>query len=187
VGVEFEFTWDGAAGHVHVKCVVNDDPAALGCPPDAQGFPACTAMVEFPHRGYRAMFGWVQLVCSTDNSSGGERFETDPFALFGDAPSPYCWYGPAPTLFDAPFRLCAAPIAWIAHSFLATTPLDDVMRGSARWVVPLLGFSWGFDIAGDRVALRPVARLASGDWDGHLPVLRKSYPYWRFHEAAADL
>lgn len=31
------------------------------------------------------LFGWVQLVRSTDNESGGGEFEVDPFALFGDA------------------------------------------------------------------------------------------------------
>ena len=46
------------------------------------------------------MLGWVQVVRSTDNESGGDRFELDPFGLFGDAPSPYCWYGQRP----APLR-----------------------------------------------------------------------------------
>jgi hypothetical protein len=187
VGVAFEFTWDAEPGRVRVECAPNEDPATLGSPPEAQGFPVCTAMVEFPPRGYRALFGWVQLVRSTDNSSGGERFELDPFALFGDAPSPYSWYGTAPTLFDAPLRLRGAATTWVAHSFLATTPLDEVMRGSARFVVPLVGFSWGFDIVDDQVTVRPVTRLTGEDWNGHLPVLRESYPYWRFREATADL
>ena len=34
----------------------------------------------------------------------GDLFEPDPFVLFGDAPSPYCWYGLNPTLFDGPSR-----------------------------------------------------------------------------------
>jgi hypothetical protein len=66
---------------------------------------------------------------------------------------------------------------WLAHSFLAVTPLRDRLRR----VVPLLGFSWGFDIADQgRITLRPVARLSAGDWDAHLPHLRKSYPGWEF-------
>ncbi len=48
------------------------------------------------------MFGWVQMVRSTDDESVGGRFEMDPFGLFGDVRSPYCWYGTEPTLFDAP-------------------------------------------------------------------------------------
>jgi hypothetical protein len=51
------------------------------------------------------MFGWVQLVRSTDNASQGEEFEIDPFALFDDVRTPYCWYGTEPTLFDSPCRV----------------------------------------------------------------------------------
>jgi len=85
------FAWQETQGTVDVDCRVNTDPSGLGCTPRAAGFPACTATVRFPHLGYRSMLGWVQLVRSTDNASGGEEFESDPFDLFGDAPSPYCW------------------------------------------------------------------------------------------------
>ena len=101
-----QFEWDGVTGNVEVECVPNDDPSGYGTVgANAYGFPVCTATVDYPRRGYRAMFGWVQLVRSTDNESRGEQFEPDPFALFGDARSPYCWYGTEPTLFDAPSRL----------------------------------------------------------------------------------
>ena len=99
-----EFIWEGLAGHVDVDCVGNDDPGAYGSWPTSFGYPVCTARVTYPGRGYRAMVGWVQLVRSTDNQSGGKQFDIDPFALFSDAPSPYCWYGIEPTLFDAPSR-----------------------------------------------------------------------------------
>jgi hypothetical protein len=179
----FEFGFDGETGSVHVECVVNNDPNAVGAWPHAEGFPVCTATVEYPRRGYRSMLGWVQLVRSTDNASGGAAFEMDPFALFGDAPSPYCWYGTQPILFDAPSRPTRVPMRWEAHSFLATTRIDEVMRGSARWVEPLLGFAWGFEIRDERIELSPVARLTSADWDAHLAVLAESYPFWRFREA----
>ena len=81
-------------------------------------------------RGYDAIFGWVQLVRSSDNESAGEFFEPDPFALFGDAHSPYCWYGTEPTLFDAPSRMERVPMAWLAYSFLATTPIDEMLEGN---------------------------------------------------------
>ena len=97
------FDWRGATGTVQVECIPNDDPDEYGTPVSAAvGFPVCTATVRYPRRGYNAMFGWVQLVRSTDNASAGERFEMDPFGLFADAPSPYCWFGTEPTLFDAP-------------------------------------------------------------------------------------
>ena len=178
-----EFDWGGLTGNVHVECIPNDNPESYGCWwPNAHGYPVCTARVEYPGRGYPAMFGWVQLVRSTDNDSSGEQFEIDPFALFGDAPSPYCWFGIEPTLFDAPSRPDIPPAEWVAHSFLGTTPMAEVMDGNPRRVVPVLGFSWGFDERAGSIELRNIAQLAAADWDAHLPVLRASYPRWTFTE-----
>jgi hypothetical protein len=144
--------------------------------------------VRYPRRGYNAMFGWVQLVRSTDNRSGGQHFELDPFALFGDVRSPYCWYGTEPTLFDAPSRPDRVPIEWVAYSFLATTPIDEVLRGSPRRVVPLLGFEWGFDIRPEDprvVEVRSVSSIGSKEWAAQLPLLRTEFPnpLWTFADA----
>jgi hypothetical protein len=122
-------------------------------------------------------------VCSTDNASHGERFEIDPFALFGDARSPYCWYGTEPTLFDAPSRSERRPLAWQCFSFLATTPLSEVMALQPRRVVPVMGFGWGFDVLDDRsVTLRTVTALSTSDWQTVLGELRAEYPRpsWTF-------
>jgi hypothetical protein len=180
--MEIEFRWNGVTGRILIDCAVNNDPERLGCPPEAEGFPACTATVEYPMRGYRSLFGWVQLVRSTDNQSHGQSYDMDPILLFFDAPSPYGWYGTAPTLFDAPVRLKVSDMSWECHSFLATTPLDEVMEGRGRCVVPLVGFAWGFDIADGTVTVRDVAPLSRTDWDDHLPILRDAYPTWRFEE-----
>jgi hypothetical protein len=181
-----QFEWEDLTGNVQVECIANDDPSGYGTwAADAYGFPVCSATVQYPRRGYRAMFGWVQLVRSTDNEARGEQFEVDPFALFGDARSPYCWYGTEPTLFDAPSRLDRSPLTWLSHSFLATTPIDEVLAGSPRRVVPLTGFSWGFDLRDDdSVALREIAALTSSDWEAVLPILRAEYPspLWTFAE-----
>ena len=177
------FSWRGEVGTVHVECVPNSDPEFYGCWwPVAEGFPVCTATVDYPTQGYRSMFGWVQVVRSTDNESGGLRFELDPFGLFGDAPSPYCWYGQRPTLFDAPSRSVRQPLEWVAHSFLATTPLDEVAQLKARRVVPLVGFSWGFTDTGSGVTLGDIGVLTDRDWTMHLDVLRQGYPMWVFSE-----
>ncbi len=177
------FTWLGEAGMVHVECVPNTDPEFYGCwSPVAEGFPVCTATVDYPARGYRSMLGWVQVVRSTDNESGGVRFELDPFGLFGDAPSPYCWYGQRPTLFDAPSRSVREPLEWIAHSFLAVTPLDEVAERKARRVVPLVGFSWGFTDTASSVTLINIEVLTDGEWAMHLDILRQGYPMWVFAE-----
>jgi hypothetical protein len=183
------FEWRGVSGTVQVKCVANDDPLGYGSVgADAYGYPVCTATVRYPQRGYNAMFGWVQLVRSTDNESAGEFFEPDPLALFGDAHSPYCFYGTEPTLFDAPSRMERVPMAWLAYSFLATTPIDEMLEGNPRRVVPLLGFKWGFDIAPEsiaRVELRTVGAIGSSAWETVVPVLRETYPspLWTFAES----
>ncbi len=178
--MDLSFEWSDALGTVHVECPANDDPGRLGCFPGAAGLPACTATVSFPHLGYRSMLGWVQLVRSTDNASHGEHFETDPFALFGDAPSPYCWYGLNPTLFDGPSRSVRDDMAWEAHSFLAATPLDEVMALQPRRVLPLVGFTWGFDISNGRPVVRPARELPLSSWNLHAQLLRGTYRLWAF-------
>jgi hypothetical protein len=174
------FAWQETQGNVDVECRANDDPDKLGCFPGATGFPACTATVTFPNLGYRSMLGWVQLVRSTDNAGGGREFESDPFALFGDAPSPYCWYGQNPRLFDGPYRPLLNDMEWVAHSFLAATPLDEVMAFQPRRVVPLSAFSWGFTIAEAALELLPLEPLPLEQWNVHAPVLRAQFPFWQF-------
>jgi len=177
--VEIAFDWHGVGGVISISCRVNTDPDALGCFPGALGLPACTATVEFPHMGYRSMLGWVQLVRCEDYGSG--NFETDPFALFGDAPSPYCWYGLNPTLFDGPARSKRdEDLHWEANSFLATTPLEEVMELGPRRVIPLAGFSWGFEIAAGEVTVSEPAELPLERWDTHTETLRATYPLWLF-------
>ena len=170
-----DFAHDGAMGAIAVECVPNTDPAAAGCRPGALGLPACTARVTFPGRGYRAMFGWIQLVKSSDNRSGGAAFEMDPLALFADADSPYAFFGHCPTLYDGPSRPRRDDMDWVAHSFLAATAFDGRRR-----VTPLAGFAWGFAIRAGGVALRPLEKLTGADWRAQLPVLRGAYPGWGF-------
>jgi hypothetical protein len=127
-------------------------------------------------------------VRSTDNASGGAKFEIDPFVLFGDARSPYYWYGTEPTLFDAPSRSGPAPLVWICRSFLATTPIDEVMGLRPRRVVPIIGFAWGFEVAQDgSVELHQITALTANDWKDVLPVLRREYPtpLWTFDDGSA--
>jgi hypothetical protein len=174
-----DFVWNGEPGSIHVECVPNDDPGFWGCwHSTAEGFAVCTASVDYPAQGYRSMLGWVQLVCSTDNDSAGAEFEIDPWALFGDAPTPYCWYGQRPTLFDAPARPFRQPLEWTAHSFLAATPLNEVADLQPRRVVPIIGFSWGFADSGSEVLLYEVALLPKEAWESHVKVLSQNHPLW---------
>jgi hypothetical protein len=173
------FLRDGVQGAVKVTLERVVDPLAVGKDPSAAGFPSCTAVVDYPGKGYRALFGWVQLVRSTDNSSAGAAFDMDHFYLFEDAPAPYAFFGVNPTLFDAPSRVERAALDWTAHSYLAWTP----MTGTERRVVPLAGFSWGFTItsAAD-ITLREPQELTAPDWADHLPYLASSHPAWQFEK-----
>ncbi len=180
--MEISFTHQGHRGRVIVSVATTLEPAALGAREGALGLATCTATIEFAGQGYLQLLGWVQLVRSSDNAFQGRQFEMDPFDPFGLyelAPSPYCWYGIAPTLFDAPSRDERARLDWVAHSFLTASPL----RGNRRIVTPLLGFAWGFHVADNgNVALKPITALTAADWESHLSYLRGCYPEWRFTE-----
>lgn len=180
--LEVPFEYEDRRGTVAVTCVPSDVPALIGKDDSDRGFPVCTATVDIDAKGYFAFCGWVQMVRSTDNSSGGREFEMDPLGPFADNPSPFCFFGLAPTLFDAPSRPQRGELAWLAHSFLAVLDtLDD--RRAAR---PLVGFEWGFNIAHDNsLELHPLGVLGNKDWDFHLPVLRQTYPTWSFGQARA--
>jgi hypothetical protein len=180
--MEIPFTHQGYQGRVIVTLETTLAPSVLGAPESALGLANCKATIEFTARGYLGLLGWVQLVCSTDNSFHGRQFEMDPFdpfELYEQAPSPYCWYGITPTLFDAPSRDERAELDWVAHSFLAASPFG----GNTRIVTPLLGFAWGFHISDDKhIALTPITSLTAADWESHLPYLRDCYKEWEFKE-----
>ena len=185
--MEVPFTHLGYQGRVIATVERTVDPATLGAWEGAKDLANCRATIEFEGRGYLQRFGWVQLVRSTDNAFQGQRFEMDPFDPFGlyeRAPTPYCWYGTLPTLFDAPSRDERVHLDWVAHSFLAVSP----PRGNRRVVTPLLGFSWGFHIADNGiVTLDAIASLRAADWASHLPYLRDCYPEWSFTAMAGTV
>ncbi|WP_331733639.1 hypothetical protein OG948_60045 (plasmid) [Embleya sp. NBC_00888] len=165
-------------GSVRVTVERVENPSAVGQTAEARDFPCLTALVDFPARGYGALFGWVQLVRSTDGSSAGTEFEMDPFPLFADAGSPYCYFGVTPTLFDSPARHTRDPMTWLAHSFLAWTPMADTIE---RHAIPLVGFSWGFTIdRTETITVLPTRPLAPSDWTTHLPHLTEQHPTWTF-------
>lgn len=61
----------------------------------------------------------------------------------------------------------------------AWTPFE----GTERHVVPLTGFSRGFDIDDTgRITPRPVRAPAPGAWDTHRPYLDACHPGWSFDQ-----
>jgi hypothetical protein len=178
----------GIGGLIEIALTRNTDPQAIGyavlsygLPVDfAKDFPVCRATVTYPADGYAAIFGWTQLVRSTDTATGG--FEMDPIAIYRDVATPFAWYGIRPELFDAPARDPRADMDWEAHSFLCISP-DAVLT---RRVQAIAGFSWGFTITGEDIWLTQPATLEPNAWDSHLDVLRTGYPEWTFDAGYLD-
>lgn len=176
------FSLRGISGLIAVSVTCNTDPDAIGYslltggqPADAaRGFPVCRATVTYPAEGYAAVFGWTQLVRSTD--SAPDEFEMDPIAIYRQIPTPYAWFGVKPELFDAPSRASRLDMTWQAHSFLCVSP-DAVLT---RHVQTVTGFSWGFTINKQVITLTQPAALGPEAWDGHLHLLRTAYPDWTF-------
>jgi hypothetical protein len=175
--VQIPFTLRGINGLVSVRVERNDAPELVGSGPDSRGFPWCHASVAYPAQGYDAVLGWVQLVRSDDNRSGGREFEIDPLEFLGDLPHPFCWIGLEPQLFDAPSRAPLADMDWVAHSFLC---VPDGGPGSGMRVEALVGFSWGFRARDGVVSLTAPKELGPSDWDGHRDSLSSTYAAWRF-------
>jgi hypothetical protein len=180
--LRIDFSLRGIRGQIRVSISPNTDPAALGYsllssgqPVDfARGFPVCRAAVTYPADGYAAIFGWTQMVRSSDAAAGG--FEMDPIAICRDAGTPFAWYGTRPELFDAPSRRTREDMSWECHSYLCISP-DAVV---SRRVQAVAGFSWGFTIdGGDITFLHPVP-IGPAAWDGQLGLLRGCYPSWAF-------
>jgi hypothetical protein len=174
-----EFRLRGLPGVVDVSLAPNDDPEALGCRPSGRGFPICTATVTYAGRGYSAALGWIQLVRSPDGASGGADFELDPYEPLGPLPHPFCWFGFAPTLFDAPSRSTRADMDWTAHSFLC-------FIGEQREARAILGFSWGFRVRIEQIMIEAATPIAPSAWDSHLTLLRGDHPAWEFAPGYQD-
>jgi hypothetical protein len=180
--LRIDFALRGLDGHIDVSLRDNSDPASLGYSVlfpgvslDAvQGFPVCEATVTYPGQGYAAVFGWTQLVRSTDSATGA--FEMDPIAIYTEIPTPFAWFGVKPQLFDAPSRDDRPDMDWEARSFLCVSP-DAVIT---RRVVAVTGFSWGFTIKSGEIAISGPWELGPDTWSSHLAVLRREYPQWAF-------
>jgi hypothetical protein len=172
--VRIEFERAGRDCAVEVEIGVNDDPAALGCPEIARGYPVCEATVSPLSRGYAGFLGWVQLV---DSDRHGEGFHLDHFEPLGPVPHPFAMYGFPGSLFDAPHSDFES-WTFLAHSFLCGCGAD-VLDGRKE-IEAVLGFSWGFRKSRERMEILEPSLLASADWDRHHPFLEEAFPDWTF-------
>jgi hypothetical protein len=185
--VRIPFTLRGIQGHASVSITANTNPDAIGysllfkgsASDSRRGFPICRASVDYPADGYAAVFGWTQMVCSTDQTG---QFEMDPIAIYAEVATPFAWYGVKPEAFDAPSRESRDDMVWEAHCFLCVSP-DAVLT---RRVKAVCGFSWGFTIKAAQITFAEPEALAAQAWDAHLDLLRASYSNWTFDEGYAE-
>jgi hypothetical protein len=105
------FSARGGTGSVHVHYGVTEDAAAVGFDLAAVGFDAATfrgfpvvqANVSFDQPGYRAMFGWIQLVTNAEaGHPGAAAVSVDLAPMLASEDCPLAFFGHLPTLFDAP-------------------------------------------------------------------------------------
>jgi hypothetical protein len=68
--MQLPYSVHGLAGRVDIDVGPTRSPKELGGWPGAAGLTFCEAIVSYPGRGYTGLLGWIQLVRSTDNSSG---------------------------------------------------------------------------------------------------------------------
>jgi hypothetical protein len=180
--IELPYRWADVEGSVRVELRENDDPAALGCPELARGFPYCRATVEPPGRGYNDFLGWIQLVDMKHFSRtalvqhSGKGFEIDPFLPIGLAPFPFNFFGWAPTFFDAPHT--DEDWDFLAHTFFCG--LGGELHEVRREVRAILGFSWGFSKREAKFEFLGPDPLGAADWDRHHGYLAQAYPDWTF-------
>jgi len=173
--MELPYRWNDREGRVDVEVWRNDDPAAVGCPDYALGFPTCLATVDHSAVGYYDMLGWVQL---TKRSDLGPGFEIDAMELLTEITHPFAYFGLAPTLFDSPHTDALENWDFVAHSFLCGR--GGELHPLRFEVSAVLGFSWGFSKRGSRIELLEPTPLTARDWDGHLGYLRQRFGLWEF-------
>jgi hypothetical protein len=162
-------------GSIDVTVEATRDPDDLGAPPEARGLAHCEATIDHPATGYAALLGWIQMVRSTDNHSGGQQFEMDPLTVIGEVAHPFGFFGIKPILFDAPSRPTRNDLEWLAHSFLC-----HIADYDTREVHALAGFSWGFTVADGGTTVIEPRGLEAADWNRHLDLLHAKHPAWRF-------
>lgn len=175
----------GGTGSVHVHYGVTEDPAAVGFDLAAvgfdsekfRGFPAVRAEIGFSQEGYRASFGWIQLVTSTKaGQADTATVSVDLAPMLASEDSPLAFFGHLPTLFDAPANPGHSDGDWLAESCLVAVP--DIAR--SRRLAALTGFGWGYRLTAGRADPLPIVPVGPDRWRAHQPVLAERYPSWTF-------
>lgn len=153
------------------------------------GYPTMNAYVkEYSGTGYYTASAWIQIITSKRYSSldDKEPYNVETTADIQDNMRklgvPFFAIGYPAEIYDAPCNNLggAARLEWVADTFLVTQPSainNNVILYSA-------GFRWGYeewDVEGKRnVKILPIEKIDSSSWKGHLPMLKRDFPNWKF-------
>jgi hypothetical protein len=182
------FSCRGGTGSVQVHYGVTADPEEIGFglvavgydPARFRGFPAVRAEVSFGQDGYRAVFGWVQIITRTteptSDAAGETEVSVDLAPLLADQDCPLAFFGYLPTLFDAPANPDHPDGDWVAESFLVAVP--DIAR--TRRLAPVTGFNWGYRLKSGRAQPLPAGPAGPQRWLAHRAMLAERHPTWSF-------
>jgi hypothetical protein len=192
----FGFRVRGAEGSVIASFQTNDDPErwgygilGLAWPSEiAKGLPVFKAQTECSLDGYAAMMGWIQLVridvlessrpivAGVEKAPSGHHEWVDGPPQLRGLGVPFTSFGHCPTLFDAPAST-ESDTTFLSDSFLTASP-DALM---SRVSLPILGIRWGYSTrAGQPHELHEPKLLDGSHWVEALPLLRETFPDWRF-------
>lgn len=172
--LEIPYRWAGVEGRVKVVVRTNDEPAALGCPELARGFPYCKAIVDSNKaEGYDHCYGWIQMVDVSDEPPG---FRVDQHPSYVNR-LPFSWESFLANFIDAPF-VDVWDLDFLAHTFLCAQGGRLLeFREEAR---AILGFSWGYAKRGQRIEWFGPDLLSAEDWDSHLKRMAEERPEWTY-------
>lgn len=176
------FACRGQTGKVAVHYGVTADPVGVGFDlaaagfdePRFRGFPVIRAELSFGDKGYRAVFGWLQLIRHGHADEAVPEVDLPP--ILAECGSPLAVFGYLPTMFDAPANPDHPDGDWVAETFLVAVP--DIAR--TRCQTALTGFGWGYRLASGRPVPLPVSGISPDRWQANQPVLGAKFPDWSF-------
>ena len=144
---------------------------------ELKGFPVMKATVAFNGKGYRAIFGWIQIVHLDFPHDGRKKAIVDVVPSHIGLGVPFTYFGHLPTLFDAPARHPRSHGSFTAEAFLCKPPLL-ARTGAIEFIA---GFRWGYKINGISGELEhlPVKRIGASAWAKHRGLIVKKYPKWK--------
>jgi hypothetical protein len=190
-------------GRVTVSYGKNEDPKQTGFDYLAEhglekefdfsqcvGFPVMRAKVSYAAEGYRALFGWIQVVTAVYRAQEKTMREIihDKYPSYQDIDFPFGSFGFLPSFYDAPATWNPQKrknYTWQADTFLTTFPVLSRENEEIRWIC---GFKWGYYFDDDPTLpkIAPFTITKADSWNEILPFLRDRAKTWRFKEATGQ-